>query len=91
MKSTIPAASNAPHSHASGQTSGSTDELARHIASEFGDMENLAVYRQHCEQYSEKAARRAYEETLSVPPEKLKRSRLALFIYLVKKYATEEG
>ena len=90
MKSTIPAASNAPRSKSNGQTNGSAEELARHIASEFGDMRNLAVYRQHCEQYPEKAARRAYEETLSVPPEKLKRSRLALFIYLVKKYATEE-
>ncbi len=64
-----------------------TDQLARSIAEEFDDIANVDIYRRLCRAYSEAVIRKAHNAALSVPPDKVKRSRLALFIFLVKKYA----
>lgn len=87
MPNIMPAAKNEPQTNESDPTNKSADELARSIAEEFGDLDNLPTYQMLCRKYSEEIIRKACKHTLSVPPDKVKRSRLALFIYLVKKYA----
>ena len=67
----------------------SINSLADSIAEELRDRANLPTYQLLCSEYSEKVIHKAKEHTLAVPPEKVKRSRLALFIYLVKKYARD--
>ncbi|MDX9857643.1 MAG: hypothetical protein RBT76_07630 [candidate division Zixibacteria bacterium] len=89
MPNITPAVKNEPQTNESDPTNKSADELARSIAEEFGDLDNLPTYQMHCRKYPEQIVRKAHEHTLSVPPDKVKRSRLALFIYLVKKYARD--
>jgi hypothetical protein len=89
MPNIIPAARNEPPTNENDSTNKSADALARSIAEEFGDLDNLPTYQLHCRKYPEEVIRKAHKHTLSVPPDKVKRSRLALFIYLVKKYARE--
>lgn len=66
------------------------DELGQAIAEEFEDTEHLAIYKLYCRNFPESVVKRAFNAALTVPPERVKRSRLALFIYLLKKYASEE-
>ena len=83
MKTTISS------THKAGDTQDivAADELARSIAEEFDDGKNIAVYREQCRRFPADVIRRACDEALAVPPEQVKRSRLALFLYLVKKHA----
>jgi len=89
MPNITPAAKNEPRTTESDSTNKSDDALARSIAEEFGDLDNLPTYQMHCRKYPEELIRKAHKHTLSVPSDKVKRSRLALFIYLVKKYARD--
>lgn len=89
MPTNIPAAKNEPRTTEHDSTNKSDDALARSIAEDFGDLDNLPTYQMHCRKYAEEIIRKAHKHTLSVPPDKVKRSRLALFIYLVKKYARD--
>lgn len=65
-------------------------ELARQIADAFRDMGHLAIYQEYCRSFPEKTVRRAFAEARAVPEHRVKRSRLALFIYFTKTHAEEK-
>jgi hypothetical protein len=67
-----------------------TDRLALEIARGLGEEERLPIYRMVCENRSEEVVRRAFEQAKKTPQEKIKKSRSALFFYLVNKYGDEE-
>lgn len=66
------------------------DKLAVEIASEFADMTHLPVYVAFCRRYPQAIIQKAFEVTKKFPPDKIKKSKGALFIYLVKFYANQQ-
>jgi hypothetical protein len=64
-------------------------ELAMDIAAALGDHKNLALYISYSKRYPASLLRRVLGEVKEIPPEKIKKSRGALFNYLVQKYAKE--
>jgi hypothetical protein len=65
----------------------SKDDLAKEIAKTFKEEKRFSLYQYIFQGYSEAAIRRAYEEAQKVPDDKIKKSRSALFFYLLYKYA----
>lgn len=61
--------------------------LASEIARTFQDEENQGYYAWVCENYPENLVKRAFEQVKMMPNDKIKKSRGALFTYLVKKKA----
>jgi hypothetical protein len=90
MKSNIPTATDAFRDKQAQIDPAAAIQLAEVIAEEFADTENLAIYVRLCRSYPPEVIKRAHHAALSVPSEKVKRSRLALFTFLVKKYAIEK-
>ena len=64
-------------------------ELAMDIASALGDHKNLALYISYSRRYPVWLLRKVLGEVKEIPAEKIKKSRGALFNYLVQKYAKE--
>jgi len=64
--------------------------LAQRITQEFEDEDNLGYYEDLCERYPNNLINRAFSEVQKVPQPKIKKSRGALFTYLVKKYASKK-
>ena len=64
--------------------------FAEEIARRLGDENSIALFQAVVRRYPEEIIRRAYEETLAYPAEKIRKSRGAIFIYLVKKYANHD-
>ena len=60
--------------------------LAQEIAQAFGDTSQVDVYRRICNTHDRQVVYRAYREAVDVPLSKIKKSRSALFIYLIRKY-----
>ena len=58
--------------------------LAYELARTLGDMESLPVYIGFTEKYQEGFLRKILQRVMSLPDEKIKRTRGALFTYLVK-------
>lgn len=90
MKTTIRQATVSPEPNEPVTDPKLADELGQAIAEEFEDTENLPIYKLYCRNFPEAVVRRAFNAALTVPPERVKRSRLALFIYLIKKYANKK-
>ena len=67
-----------------------SDKLALKIARTFNDEKHLPMYRFFIEKYGEKLIRKAFDEVESVPSVKIKKSRTALFIFLLRKYANKK-
>ncbi len=65
--------------------------LAYELARALNDMESLPVYIAFVEKYQEAFLRRVLTKVMSLPDEKIKRTRGALFTYLVKQNGTVEG
>jgi len=63
------------------------EELALEIARGLGEEEFLPIYRSFASRFSEELLRTVYEETLRIPAEKIRKSRGAIFNYLLKKHA----
>lgn len=61
--------------------------LAQMIADSFGEPEKLALYLTCCRKYPLDVVERAYADARSVPEAEIKKSRAAVFFYLVKTYA----
>ncbi|MBI5021145.1 MAG: hypothetical protein HZB59_06900 [Ignavibacteriales bacterium] len=61
--------------------------IAQEIASSLNDPESLSLYELYARKYSEPLLRKILDEVLRVPAERIKKSRGALFTYLLKKYA----
>lgn len=66
------------------------EEQATRIAKEFNDEDNVEYYRSLCRDYPEKIIKKALDTVQCVPDNKIKKSRGALFTYLVKKYASQQ-
>lgn len=64
--------------------------LARTIAQSLNDPDRISLYLQYCKKYPLALIFRALAEAKSFPQEKIKKSRAALFFYLIKKYAHEQ-
>lgn len=64
--------------------------LAEEIARAFHDVEGIGLYLDYCRRYPETIIRRAYGEVRELPDSAIRRSRGALFNYLVQKYGKEE-
>lgn len=64
-------------------------ELAMDIAQALEDQENLALYISYCRKYPLPLLRKVLGEVKEIPAERIKKSRGALFNYLVQKYAKE--
>lgn len=64
--------------------------LAREIAAGLGDTGNLARYEELAETHPESLVRRAYRDALAMPRERIRRSRGALFTFLLRKYAKDQ-
>jgi len=65
-------------------------ELAMDIATALGDHKNLALYISYSRRYPIGLLRKVLGEVKEIPSEKIKKSRGALFNYLVQKYAKED-
>lgn len=65
-------------------------ELAKQIAEDFGEPEEIILFTTLFRRYPESLIRQAYEEVKKIPPEEIRKSRVALFLYLLKKYARRE-
>jgi hypothetical protein len=62
------------------------DMLAQDLAEGLGDMNHLNLYRKYALQYSESFLRRILSEVKQTPIHKIKKSRGALFTYLIHHY-----
>jgi hypothetical protein len=63
------------------------EDLATELAEKLGELESLELFRSFADRYSEQLLRKTLNDVLSVPSEKIKKSRAALFTYLIKKHA----
>jgi len=69
---------------------GKEEELAWDMAKALSDEENLGLYISYCRRYPQHIIWRAFGETKEISTEKIKKSRGALFTYLVKKYSNKK-
>ena len=59
------------------------EKLAREIATALNDMDSLQVHLGFVEKYSESFLRRTLQKVLSLPDDQIRKTRGALFTYLV--------
>lgn len=62
------------------------DAIAWEICQAFKDKDNLPLYLSYVRKYPADIIRKAYQETMKLPANKIKKTRGALFNYLVKHY-----
>jgi hypothetical protein len=67
------------------------DLLALKICKAFQDKENLPLYLAYVKKYPSEVIRRAFEGVNKIPANKIKKTRGALFTYLVKYYAQAQN
>ncbi|MCL4873542.1 hypothetical protein KJ039_05630 [bacterium] len=65
--------------------------LAMDLAEALNDTKNLPLYLSYCNKYPEQLLRRGLSEVKELPREKIRKSRGALFNYLVQKYANKQN
>ena len=65
------------------------DSLALDIAEEFNDQARLPLYREVCSAHDGQLVYRAFRAALATPLSQIKKSRKALFLYLIRKYEYE--
>ena len=63
------------------------DDMAMDIAKTFKEEHRADLYRYVFRKHDESTIRKAFEETTKVPDSKIKKSKSALFFYLLNKYA----
>jgi hypothetical protein len=63
--------------------------LAHTIAQDFNDLEHLTNYLRCCKKYPQYLIYRAYAEAKALPEARIRKSRPAIFYYLINKYAHE--
>ncbi len=66
------------------------EELAHKLAKSFNEKKDIKLYLYVVNHYKETAINKAYEDTMKVPDEKIKKTRSALFFFLMKKYDKED-
>lgn len=62
------------------------DSLALEIAQAFNDEKHLSTYRKVCLRRNLSAVYKVYRETMSIPPHRIKKSRRAIFFFLLRAY-----
>lgn len=62
------------------------DALALEIARHFNDESHLFFYRQVCSAYDRNLVYRSYREALEVPEWRIKKSRKAIFLFILHTY-----
>lgn len=65
-------------------------QLAQEITDALHDSDAYSLYLSYTQKYPEDILRRILERVLSIPKEKIKRTRGALFTYLVTQYAKQQ-
>ena len=65
----------------------SKDELAMEIAKSFQEEQRTELYRYIFQKHDESTIMKAFDEANKVPLSKIKKSRSALFFFLLNKYA----
>jgi biotin operon repressor len=63
--------------------------LAFDLAEALNDRKSLSVYLSYAKKYPESILRRVLGDVMEIPADEIKKSRAALFSYLIKKYAQE--
>ena len=61
--------------------------IAKNLAEGLNDMKNIRYYYSLTYEYSERYLKEIYQKVMETPEHKIKKSRGALFAYLVKRYA----
>ena len=64
-----------------------SEYLAQMIAEAFNDRDKLSMYLVYCKKYPSYIIERAYADARAVPAEQIKKSRAAIFFFLIKTYA----
>lgn len=67
------------------------DALAFDIARSFGDMAHLSLYRQVCGTHDRSVVYRAFREAMEVPAEQVRKSRRAIFFFILRSYAADDA
>jgi hypothetical protein len=69
-------------------TTHSPDEraFAQYVATKLNDMDSLDYHLQNAARFTESFQRKVLEQVLSVPEHKIKKSRAALYTYLISKH-----
>lgn len=62
------------------------EKLAHELADTLGDQEALPFYRDLVQQYSESFLRERLKRVMSIPPGQIRKTRGALFTYLIKQH-----
>lgn len=62
------------------------DALALEIAVRFGDIRRLTLYRQICANHDRSVVYRAFREAMAVPAAQVKKSRRAIFLFILHAY-----
>jgi hypothetical protein len=63
------------------------EHLAQMIANAFQDRDQLPMYVRYCTKYPPAVIERAFADARSVPEAQIRKSRAAIFFFLVKTYA----
>ena len=66
-------------------------KFALELAETLNDHNSLTLYQQLTEKYDEEFLRRILEKVLSIPKEKIRKSRGALFTFLVNQHEQQES
>lgn len=67
------------------------DKLALEIATTLDDLDALALHQTFTKKYSEAFLRKKLMRVLSIPERKIKRSRAALFNFLIQQHENRQG
>jgi hypothetical protein len=62
-------------------------EYALFLAQSFNDMDSLPAYEDMCRRFSRELLERFYAKVMSIPEDQIKKTRGALFTYLVNNHA----
>jgi DNA primase large subunit len=60
------------------------------IAEAFNDEEQINLYLIYCKKYPDEIIQRAFAAARDFPEEKIRKSRAAIFFYLIKRYTHED-
>jgi hypothetical protein len=63
------------------------EKLAQELASAFNDQDSLRFYRECTLKYSEDFLRKKMQKVLSIPEDQIRKTRGALFTYLIRGHA----
>ena len=66
-------------------------KLAHEIASTLNDHDSLALHLQHVRKYKEEFLRKTLAKVMAMPEFKIKRSRAALYTYLISQSDKQHG